>query len=109
MFSNISKRFNIPVTAVLVFLLNISVSLKEQDSSTTRPRVIKKLQEYYEQVRDDSSKQMVELKKMIPRLQYDLRYATANNFMHRRMYPGNTTCAFLRLPAAKALKEVQEE
>jgi D-alanyl-D-alanine dipeptidase len=109
MFSNISNRFNIPLLAALVFLLNLSSSLKAQDSSSTRPTVIKNLQDYYEQVKDDSTKQMVELKKMIPGLRYDLRYATNNNFMHRLMYPEKTTVTFLRLPAAIALQKIQYE
>lgn len=52
---------------------------------------------------------MVELKSLINGLQYDLRYAGSNNFMHRRMYPENTRITFLRQPAALALKKVQEE
>src|SRR5690606_23797423 len=52
---------------------------------------------------------MVELKSLIPHLVYDLRYATANNFMHRRMYPSNTRVTFLRQPAAEALLKVQRE
>ena len=65
--------------------------------------------EFAKTVRMDSSKQMVELKRFMPSLQYDLRYATKNNFMKKRMYPRNTHNTFLRLPAAKALKEVENE
>src|SRR5882762_9415170 len=104
MFSNISNRFNIRITLAIVFLLNISLSTRAQDSSTTRPHVIKKLQEYYELVKDDSTKRMVELKSIIPGLRYDLRYASLGNFMHRRMYPATTNVTFLRQPAAAALK-----
>jgi D-alanyl-D-alanine dipeptidase len=52
---------------------------------------------------------MVELRKVVPGIVYDLRYATKNNFMHRRMYPKNTNITFLRLPAALALREIQYE
>lgn len=65
--------------------------------------------EFAQTVRADSSKQMVELKRFIPGLQYDLRYASTNNFMKRRMYPRNTHNTFLRLPAARALKQVEDE
>jgi D-alanyl-D-alanine dipeptidase len=65
--------------------------------------------EFLQTVRIDSNKKMVELKRFIPRLQYDLRYASSNNFMKRRMYPANTRWTFMRLAAAKALKEVQTE
>jgi len=109
MFSNISIRFNIPVTGAIVFLLNISLLTRAQDSSTTLLPVIKNLQKYYELVKDDSTKRMVELKRIIPGLQYDLRYASMGNFMHRSMYPENTAVTFLRQPAAAALKKVQHE
>ena len=109
MFSNISNRFNIPLIAATVFLLNISPLLKAQDSSTTRLHVIKDLQKYYELIRDDSTKRMVELKSIIPGIQYDLRYAADKNFMHRYMYPKNTDVTFLRLPAVIELQKIQAE
>jgi len=37
----------------------------------------------------------------------DIRYATANNFMHEPLY--KLPKAFVRLPVAKALKNIQEE
>ena len=71
--------------------------------------VIDKLTEYQSSIRNDSAKKMVELRKTIPGIVYDLRYATTNNFMHRLMYTPPTRCTFLRLPAARALAAVQEE
>ena len=51
---------------------------------------------------------MVELKTIVPGIQYDLRYATPNNFMHQKLYKdGDIT--FLRLPVAKALSKAQQE
>src|SRR4051812_30308091 len=52
---------------------------------------------------------MISLKSSVPLLVFDLRYATTNNFMHRRMYPAKTTDTYLRLPAVKALLQVQQE
>ena len=52
---------------------------------------------------------MVELKSLITGIKYDFRYASTNNFMKRLMYPANTSVTFLRLPAANALKKVQQE
>jgi len=65
--------------------------------------------EFAKTVQADSNKEMVELKRFIPGLQYDLLYATTNNFMKKRMYPRNTHITFLRLPAARALRQVEEE
>jgi len=71
--------------------------------------VIDKTLDYLQTVRKDSSKKMIELRSLIPGLVYDLRYATTNNFMHRKMYPGGTRSTFLRTPAAMALAKVQQE
>jgi zinc D-Ala-D-Ala dipeptidase len=57
----------------------------------------------------DSNKQMTELKHLIPSLVYELRYAGTDNFVKRAMYPVSTAHTFLRLPAAKALANVQRE
>ncbi len=94
----------------LVFFLTIPVDKPAaQDSSYTRPPVTDKWKKYKQQVLHDSTKRMIELKSLIPGIVYDLRYATANNFMHRLMYPPHTTTTFLRQPAAMALQKVQAE
>jgi D-alanyl-D-alanine dipeptidase len=71
--------------------------------------VLKDLKTYETVAKADSNKRMIELKKLVPGIRYDLRYASANNFMHRRMYPRRSHTAFLRLPAVRALALVQEE
>lgn len=48
------------------------------------------------------SKAMINLKKMVPGLVLDLRYASENNFMHEKLYPPVTT-TFLRRAAADSL------
>jgi D-alanyl-D-alanine dipeptidase len=107
--NNISKRFNTFCLISTLFLLVFSGTVHAQDSTIIRPPVTKKLQKYYKQVKDDSTKRMVELKSMISGLLYDLRYASTENFMKRLMYPENTSQTFLRLPAALALQKVQQE
>jgi D-alanyl-D-alanine dipeptidase len=62
---------------------------------------------YKLQVKANPDKQLVEIKKYIPEIVLDLRYATSNNFMHRRMY--TTAKAFARLPVVKALQQVEAE
>ncbi|MBO9660147.1 MAG: M15 family metallopeptidase, partial [Chitinophagaceae bacterium] len=65
--------------------------------------------EYLKAATTDPNKKMIELSKRIPRLVYDLRYSTANNFMKREMYTPPTMVSFLRAPVAEALAKVQEE
>jgi zinc D-Ala-D-Ala dipeptidase len=52
-------------------------------------------------------KDMVDLETHVPGVKLDIRYATDDNFMKRRLY--DAPRAFLRRPAADALRSVQEE
>ena len=71
-------------------------------------RVVHTSNLYNQLVLKDSNHHMVELKSKIPSLIYDIRYATTNNFTGTKLYQkGNQT--FLRLPAANAIKAVQNE
>jgi len=49
---------------------------------------------------------LVEFVRLDPTIQLDIRYATTNNFMHRRMY--TQPRAFLQRPAAEALVRVNQ-
>ncbi len=48
---------------------------------------------------------LVDLAQFDPRLRFEIRYATTNNFMHRVLYP--VARAMAQRPAAEALKRVQ--
>ena len=51
--------------------------------------------------------ELVELTRLNPTIRLDIRYATANNFMGRVLYP--QARAFLQRPAAEVLAQVQAE
>ncbi|WP_349316860.1 M15 family metallopeptidase [Chitinophaga sp. MM2321] len=67
--------------------------------------VITTHQQYEQLVKADSNQQLINLETYIPNIKKDVRYATTNNFTHRQLY--TKTNIYLRLPAAKALKNVQ--
>jgi len=69
---------------------------------------VKKSKIYWQQVQYDSMQSMIEIKTLIPGIVYDLRYATKNNFTHRKLYESGKR-TFLRLPVVKALQKVQSE
>ena len=71
--------------------------------------VLDNVQGYLQTVEKDSAKKMLELRSLAPDLVYELRYASTNNFMKKRMYPKNTSHTFLRAPAARALAKVQRQ
>lgn len=70
-------------------------------------KIIGDVQSYKEQVKLDSNKTLVEIKKYIPNIALDIRYATTNNFMGEQMYASSG--AFTRLPVVRALQKVQKE
>src|SRR6266487_3480345 len=100
------------LTVVCLFL---SASLGYTQVPITMPKneyglqVIDNKELFMKTVNADSNKTMINLKSYIPLLIIELRYASLNNFMHRRMYPAKTKDTYMRLPAAKALLQVQEE
>jgi D-alanyl-D-alanine dipeptidase len=69
---------------------------------------VKKSKIYYRQVQADSMQRMMELRSILPAIVYDLKYATENNFTHRKLYKTGAQ-TFLRLPVARALQKVQND
>lgn len=97
------------LSLVLSLLLSVVFSTRAQEIPLNRYGlpIIKEVRTYTTTVLGDSSKKMVELKTLIRGIEYELKYATRDNFMKTRMYPARTHQTFLRLPAAKALANVQ--
>lgn len=62
---------------------------------------------YRKEIERDSLNKLVDLEKFIPRIKLDIKYATKNNFAGIQVY--NKAKAYLRLPAAIALKKVQAD
>ena len=58
--------------------------------------------------RNAPGKAMVDLRRNIPGILLDLRYAGVNNFMHQQLYPVIKT-TYLRKTAVDSLKVIQEE
>ena len=106
MLNKIINRFNIGLLVTIIFSTTSLPILHAQKNS--EPQVIKEFSLYKQSLKSDSLKKMVELKTIVPNIQYDLRYATANNFMHQQVYK-NGSNTFLRLVVAKALGRVQQE
>jgi D-alanyl-D-alanine dipeptidase len=62
---------------------------------------------YKETLTTHPEKELVDLEKFIPGIVLDIRYATANNFTHERIY--NLPKAYARKSVAEALKRAQVE
>jgi D-alanyl-D-alanine dipeptidase len=63
--------------------------------------------EYKQSLATTPEKELVDLAKFIPNIILDIRYATANNFTHEKIY--NLARAYARKPVAESLKKAQAE
>ena len=102
------RHFFLTVQTVFIYIVAFPQTPELRLSKYGVP-VMKDYAAYAASVKADSNKQMIELKSLMPNLIYDLRYAGNYNFMRRPMYPVKTKTTFLRLPAARALAQVQQE
>ena len=95
----------------LIILLSFTTLIHGQKSSIplnhNRLPVISTLSVYKRIIKDDPSKRMVALKNYIIPLFVDFKYSTTENFTTKILYL--KPAAYLRLEAATALRNVQEE
>jgi len=96
------KRYLILIALLATFSLANAQHYKYIDSSK-----VMGLDSYLGDIKAHPETRLVEIKKYIPEIVLDIRYATTNNFMHMRMY--TQARAFARLPLVLALKEVEAD
>lgn len=70
-------------------------------------KIVSSFEEYLASYQSTPAYQMVELKKVIPNIVLDIRYASKNNFMKEVMY--KQARAFARKPVADQLRKIQQE
>jgi D-alanyl-D-alanine dipeptidase len=66
-----------------------------------------RLPEFVDTIKRNPDKTMINLENYIPKVKLDIRYATTNNFMGKKMY--SLPRAYARKPVAIALKKAQAE
>ncbi|RQO78560.1 D-alanyl-D-alanine dipeptidase [Pedobacter sp. KBW01] len=95
--------------SVLIFFLLIAVSASSQNKpiATKKLVVVSAYTQYQASVKSNPNNELVEIKKAIPNIALDIRYATKNNFMQQVMY--KQARAFARKPVVEALKKIQQE
>ena len=106
-------KLNKYLFAVLAFVL---IACSKDDAVTNELniapnqyglKVISRYEDYTATIKTDSNNRLMNLEAIIPGIQLDIRYATANNFTGQKVY--DSAMAFLRLAPAKALQQVQNE
>lgn len=94
------------INFLLCFLFLSSVATA-QTSPAKKLLVISSYSQYQASVKANPNNELVDIKKAIPNIKLDIRYATKNNFMKQVMY--RQARAFARKPVVEALKKVQKE
>ena len=100
-----------PIKLTLFLLSSIVLSIK--GISQPQLKIINSPAEFLQSINIEPKLKLIELKSIIPHIQYDLKYATKDNFTKVRLYPALTKHTYLRNdPAtalAKAAKELEEK
>ncbi len=92
---------------LLLILLPVFTGAYAQLSNPYGLKVINEYAAYKKSVELDKNKQLIEIKKLIPDIKLEIRYAGKNNFAKQAVY--KQARAFARLPVAEALKNVQND
>ncbi|MEP7253938.1 MAG: M15 family metallopeptidase, partial [Ginsengibacter sp.] len=87
------------------FCLNIHCSSQSNFTNKYGLVVIKSIDSFKSSISVDTNKRMVNILNCLPGIFLDLRYATTNNFLGRKLYPQIPT-TYIRLAAAAALAKV---
>lgn len=92
---------------ILFSLLVLTIGARAQQNKASHLLIINDMHAYQSSVKSDKNKELVEIKKWIPNIKLDIRYATKNNFAKIAVY--KQAKAFARLPVVEALRNVQNE
>ena len=94
---------------LLIFLLPMLFTLSAQTYKVNKYglKIMDNIEHYRQKASLDPDLALVQLEKAIPQLKTDFVYATKNNFTHQVLY--FQPSAYLRRPAAAALKKVATE
>lgn len=99
-------RLSPAAKSVLLLVLFLPAFCRSADTSG-QLRVVRDRAAYAALVASAPDKQLVDLGAALSSAVFDIRYATANNFMNRQLY--DTPRAFLRCAAARNLRNVEKE
>lgn len=92
---------------LLLILLSVFTGACAQNNNPYGLEVTRDYASYKKSVELDKNKQLIEIKKLIPDIKLDIRYAGKNNFARHAVY--KQARAFARLPVAEALGNVQND
>jgi D-alanyl-D-alanine dipeptidase len=107
--ASFNHRFVKYTIITTVFFILFTTMGWGQQKKIVKLKPIKEKSSFHALVKLDTLQTMVELKRLIHNVQYELRYASKHNFTRKRLYPRNTNTTYLRLNPALALAKVAED
>lgn len=97
-------RFMFPFILVLI---SVILNAQENKRNPYDLTIIAIPEDYIQLIKTDSNMRLIDLEKAVPGIVLDIRYATDNNFTHKKVYTSSR--AFARLMVARALSGVELE
>lgn len=95
-------KFNL---LALFFFLSVAVNAQNKPLALKKLVIVNSYNQYLASVKSNPNNELVEIKKAIPTIKLDIRYATKNNFMQQVMY--KQARAFARKPVVESLKRIK--
>lgn len=94
--------------SLVILLISLITSFGQVPLTTSKYGlpVVKTVQTYKQLVLKDGDNALVDVRTLIPDAHFDVRYATTNNLIGRKLYPRAEV--FMRRPAASALVRANE-
>lgn len=92
---------------LLLFPLSLTSCAQKSSQNPYGLAIVNTQADYKASVKANPNNELVEIKKAIPSIALDIRYATKNNFMKQVMY--KQPRAFARKPVVEQLKAIQAE
>jgi zinc D-Ala-D-Ala dipeptidase len=101
------KVAKIIIISLLVLAAFNNINVQAQPYKYIDSSKVMGIKSYNSYIKTQPGSRLVEIKKYIPEIVLDIRYATTNNFTHQRMY--REAKAFARLPVVLALKDAEAD
>jgi D-alanyl-D-alanine dipeptidase len=92
---------------LILFVLSLNSKAQAQNSTNYGLKIIHDLNELRETIHQDPDNSLVEIRNFVPNVLLDIKYASKSNVFYTQFY--QSPKAFVRLPVAKALANVQKE
>jgi D-alanyl-D-alanine dipeptidase len=99
-------QFLIIISLILITFIQPAVA-QQQKQNPYQIEILSDVNRYNSLIAGDPDKKLVDLQQFIPGIKLDIRYASTHNFTKQVVY--TSAKAYLRLPAAVALKSVEKE